>query len=55
MIAYHLKFSINAPVEAWRQFAGLCELVKSRKHEITKPEGQPKGMAFGLLLGVIWY
>ncbi len=55
MIAARLKSSFDkyfdAPVEAWRQFAGLCELVKFRKNEIIKPAGQVERFGYFILSG----
>lgn len=55
MVAARLKSSFdkyfNAPVEAWQQFAGLCELVRFRKNEIIKPAGQTERYGYFILEG----
>lgn len=55
MIAARLKSSFDkyfpAPLEAWRQFAELCDLVKFRKNEIIKPAGQTERFGYFILQG----
>jgi len=55
MVAARLKSSFdkyfNAPVEAWQQFAGLCELIRFRKNEIIKPAGQTERYGYFILEG----
>ena len=41
----------EAPLEAWKQFASLCELVKFRKNEIIKPFGQAERYGYFILSG----
>lgn len=55
MIAERLKTSFDpyfeAPIEAWRQFGSLCELVKFKKNEIIKPYGQQERYGYFILRG----
>lgn len=55
MIAERLKSSFDryfeAPLEAWRQFAALCELVRFQKNEIIKPFGQVERQGYFILEG----
>lgn len=55
MIEHRLKASFDpyfeAPLEAWKAFAGLCDLVKFRKNEIIKRYGQPERFGYFILSG----
>lgn len=55
MIEKRLKASFDkyfeAPLEAWRIFGELCELVKFRKNEIIKPFGQQERYGYFILSG----
>ena len=54
-IAKRLKSSFDkyfdAPLEAWGQFASLCELVRFRKNEIIKPFGEAERFGYFILRG----
>ncbi len=55
MLEHRLKASFDkyfeAPLEAWRQFACLCELVHFRKNEIIKPYGQVERFGYFIMSG----
>ncbi len=55
MIEKRLKASFDvyfeAPLEAWSQFASLCELVRFKKNEIIKPFGQAERYGYFILSG----
>ncbi len=55
MIEERLKTSFgkyfDAPIEVWRQFASLCELVTFRKNEIMKHVGQDEKYGYFILSG----
>ncbi|MBK8655212.1 MAG: Crp/Fnr family transcriptional regulator [Haliscomenobacter sp.] len=55
MIAERLRRSFSAyfeaPLEAWRQFANLCELVRFQKNEILKPSDQVERYGYFILEG----
>ncbi len=55
MIAKRLKNSfdkyLEAPIEAWAQFASLCNVVRFRKNEIIKPSGQSERFGYFILEG----
>lgn len=55
MIEKRLKASFDkyfeAPLEAWRQFGSLCELVEFKKNEIIKSYGQPERYGYFILSG----
>ncbi len=55
MIEKRLKNSFDkyfdAPVEAWRQFASLCEPVRFRKNEIIKRPGEVERFGYFILEG----
>ncbi|MEI7725597.1 MAG: Crp/Fnr family transcriptional regulator [Bacteroidota bacterium] len=55
MIEERLKASFgkyfDAPIEVWRQFAALCELVTFRKNEIMKHVGEVEKYGYFILSG----
>jgi CRP-like cAMP-binding protein len=55
MIEYRLKASFDkymvAPLEAWKNFADLCEIVHFKKNEIIKPYGLPEKFGYFILSG----
>lgn len=55
MLEKRLKASFDpyfeAPIEAWRQFASLCDVVKFKKNEIIKPFGQSERFGYFILSG----
>lgn len=54
-LANRLKSSFDvhfsAPIEAWEQFAALCEVVTFRKNEIIKPSGKAESYGYFILKG----
>lgn len=54
-IARRLKSSFDkyfdAPLEAWEQFASLCELTRFRKNQIIKPCGESERFGYFILEG----
>ncbi len=55
MLEKRLKASFDpyfeAPLEAWKQFASLCDLVRFKKQEIIKPFGQAERYGYFILQG----
>lgn len=55
MIEHRLKASFDkyfeAPLEAWRVFASLCEVVQFKKNEIIKPYAKAEGYGYFILSG----
>ena len=41
----------DAPIEVWKSFTDLCEVVKFKKNEVIKPNGQTEKNAFFILEG----
>lgn len=55
MIEHRLKASFDryfeAPIEAWKQFSGLCDVVRFKKNEIIKKSGETERYGYFILSG----
>jgi CRP-like cAMP-binding protein len=55
MIEHRLKASFGkypeAPLEAWKNFAELCDLVNFKKNEVIEPYGLPEKYGYFILSG----
>lgn len=41
----------NAPIEAWRSFAELCEIYNCKKNQVLKPSGEREKYGYFILKG----